>query len=56
MKFMRRVPHALSKFVYPRVADVDVVNDEQVLMKLPPPSFRRGTFEFGLTLCGMNVQ
>ena len=38
---MRKVPSVLRKFVYHPVAD-----DEQVLMKLPPPPSRARTFKF----------
>ena len=56
MMFMRKKSNSLSVFVYPNTADTDIITSEQIMMKLPNPSFRRGQFEFGITLRGMFVQ
>lgn len=56
MMYMRKKPNSLSIFVYLNIADVDAIISEQVMLKLPKPTTRRGTFEFGITLRGMFVQ
>ena len=56
MMVMRKKSNSLSVFVYPNTADTDVITSEQIMMKLPKPSYRRGQFEFGITLRGMFVQ
>mgnify|MGYP001798787527 CR=1 FL=1 len=56
MMFIRKKSNSLSVFVYPNTANTDVKTSEQIMMKLPKPSYRRGQFEFGITLRRMFVQ
>lgn len=48
--FHAKTGQSLSKFVYPQLVDTDVVKDDQIPMKLLSPTYRRGSYEFGITI------